>query len=93
MHKETGRPLPAPLLNKPKLPSSLLLAWNAFMALAHDRQVYMGGVTQIPYTALSQWARDHGVEGETFDRIVRLVKAMDGVWIEDVDRRMKAARR
>lgn len=82
--------MPAALRGKPDLPSHLLIYWGAFMDLAHDRQVFMGGVSQIPFTAIDRWASRFGVEGDAFGRLLRLIRAMDGVWLEDVQRRTKA---
>ncbi|WP_245259732.1 hypothetical protein [Methylopila sp. 73B] len=60
------------------------------MDLAHDRQVFMGGVSSIPFLAIDAWARRHSVGGDGFTRLVRLVRAMDRVWVEDAAIRAKA---
>lgn len=83
--------MPGALRDKPEIPPHLLFYWQCFMDLAHDRQVFMGGVTQISYMALSRWAEDHEVAGDALDRLTSMVRALDRVWVDDVDRRTKAA--
>ena len=41
----------------------------------------MGGAGAIPYMAISQYARDHGIEGYEFVRCHRLVRACDGAFL------------
>lgn len=43
----------------------------------------MAGPGPIPWTAINEWAKRHGVTDEdTFDDLVVLVRAQDQTWLE-----------
>lgn len=64
---------------------------DAFWELCGDRGGEGGG--PITYTAMSQYARDHGFRGEDFEAFKRLIRAQDQVWIKDLMRKREQARR
>src|SRR4051794_11991357 len=65
-----------------------LFAMQAFQDLKHDRQFgAMGGVLPLTFSAIDAYARRFGIEGEAFDRFIILIRALDGVWVEAMNRR------
>ena len=64
---------------------------GAFDDLMNDRQFYTGGASPIPFGAVDRWARRYEVGGDHFDRLVRMVRALDAAWLKDYARRMKEA--
>lgn len=57
--------------------------FRAFDALQYDRfHGALGGEGPIYYTALSQWARDHGIEGAEFLDFEIFLNALDGEWLK-----------
>lgn len=67
----------------------LVFYWNAFFQLSTDRDSRMG-IGPVPWTALDRYASRYRVDDEDeFDVLVRFVRAMDSVFIEDAARRSK----
>lgn len=63
--------------------------WIAFFDLKDDRSVGFG-IGGIPFMALHFHAERAGiVDPDDFERFVRLIRAMDAVYIEDITSRMK----
>lgn len=71
--------------------------WTAFWLLTDDRQwrpqgfgTPMGATVieslpgRIPYMAIASYARDLRITGEEFDRFLRLIRALDGEYLEIV---------
>ena len=57
------------------------LYWRAFDALQFDRPIApFGGPLPIPYSVISQYARDHRIAGDQFDIFHRLMVAIDDEW-------------
>ena len=73
------------------LPSRLTFYMSAFDDLVNDRQYFMGGVSAMSFEAIDRWARRHGVAGDQFERLVRMVRALDRVWLEDYGRKAREA--
>lgn len=58
------------------------LYFRAFDALQYDRFFGpMGGSGPIYYTALSRYARDHGIDGEDRHHFHIFMNAIDGEWL------------
>ncbi|WP_446680318.1 phage tail assembly chaperone [Aminobacter aminovorans] len=58
------------------------LYWRAWDALKADRQFgAMGGASAVPYSALSRYARDHGITGSDFRLFQVLFRAIDAEWL------------
>jgi hypothetical protein len=70
----------------PKGSAYLQRAWHVL----HDDRFYgaMGGMGRIFYTALSQYARDNGIQLEPF---VTFMQAMDAVYLEYMAEKAKIA--
>ncbi|RUM06817.1 hypothetical protein EFR84_11520 [Rhizobium chutanense] len=51
----------------------------------------MGGEGPIYYTALSQYARDHGITGDRLKRFYVFMNAIDGEWLKIQRERAEAA--
>lgn len=56
--------------------------FDAWHALRDDRFYgAMGGLGRIYYTAISRYAADHGITGESFGTFVRLLSVMDDEYL------------
>ena len=65
-------------------------AWHA---LKDDRfRGAMGGMAGIYYTAISAYAHDHGIVGDSFRLFVRFVTALDAEYVAFEHDRLKAER-
>ena len=85
--REDGKAPPA-LIDKPSIPAHLQFAWGAFWALSNDRQIGFGVLGPISFSAIDRYARRYGVVGtDDFDRLATLVRAMDGAWLERVNKK------
>jgi hypothetical protein len=63
-----------------------------FFELINDRQWgAMGEPGAIPYLAISRWAEDHGVAGDDFVALRRMVAALDDEWRDIVNSKRKPA--
>ncbi|TDR90290.1 phage tail assembly chaperone [Enterovirga rhinocerotis] len=83
-----------PLAKRPELPDHLHFAWSSFWALQGDRHLGFGSVGPIPFQALDAYARRCGIiDIDEFDRLHRLIGAMDKVWLDDARRRQEAEAR
>lgn len=62
-------------------------AWDAFQALKYDRQFSGFGVAlPLPFSAVDTYARRYGITGTAFDHLLLLLRALDGVWLERVNK-------
>lgn len=83
--------LPPALEAQPDIPEHLRFAWDAFWFLMGDRALSLGTVGPIHWVAISVYADRAGVsDPDQFDRLVRLVKAMDWEWRAFMAEKMKA---
>ena len=83
--------LPA-LLTREKPAPELMFYWNAFFQLTTDRQLGVS-LGPIPWSVINAYAGRYGIADELeFDVLVRLIRAMDGVYLEDLNRRTKMKR-
>lgn len=68
------------------------LYFRAFDALQYDRFYGShGGQTAIYYTALSRYARDHGIEGDDFRDFLTFMNAIDAEHLALAAEELKAA--
>lgn len=58
----------------------LEMYYEAFTELSTCRQQGMG-LGPIPWTAIDQYALRHGFEGDGFQYLVRMVRALDDVFL------------
>jgi hypothetical protein len=72
------------LSERPGLDHWQAFAWRAFNELHSCRSYGFGGVPgPIPWTAIRQWASEHGVtDPDEFDDLVYLTFELDGAWRE-----------
>lgn len=47
------------------------------------------GVGAIPWASVDRWAERHGIEGEDFDVLWRLIRSMDQVYLEHHDEKQR----
>lgn len=59
----------------------LLFEWIAFGALSTDRQVGMER-GPVPWSSIHSYALRYGIEGDDFDRLCFLIRAMDQAYLE-----------
>lgn len=56
--------------------------WTAWHSLKDDRHFgAMGGCSGIFYSAMSQYGRDHNIEGSEFQMFLILVRALDAEYL------------
>ena len=61
--------------------------WRAFRAISSDRQIGFGGAGPIQFSSLDRYATRYGIDGiDEFDRFASLIRAMDGAFLERVNR-------
>jgi len=73
--------LPPWLEGRPNLQPGANIYYEAFQELGTCRPVGMGE-GQIPWTAIRQYAEAYGFEGEEFDILLEIIRAMDGEYLE-----------
>ena len=82
--------IPDPEVSIEELPEWTNIYWKAWHDLQNDRFIgAMGGQGPIFYQAISQWARDHGMDGEEIDILKKIVMMMDEVYLEIQSKRSK----
>lgn len=74
------QPIPEVIANAPALLPGLEVYYEAFCELSTCRQTGMG-VGPIPWTAVDSYARRNGFEGEGFDYLLRMVRALDDTFV------------
>lgn len=82
--------IPDSLLNEPELLQGLSLYYNAFWELCPDRQVGMG-VGPIPYSSIVTYCREWGLNDEMSNIMRKLLRKMDGVFLEWQEKQSKQA--
>lgn len=81
--------MPAAILARPALKRHLLPIWDAFHALAGDRQIGMG-VGPIPFVAIDRYAARFGIAGrDEFARFHALISAMDAAHQKHLAEKLK----
>ena len=80
--------IPAALLDEPKLLQGLNLYYNAFWELFPDRQLGMS-VGPIPYSSIIMYCREWNLDGELSGIMLKLVRKMDGTFLEWQDKQSK----
>lgn len=71
-------PIPEKIADAPERFPWLDLHWDCFRALCRDRP--RGGF--IPWMSMFTWARAHGVEGEEFNQLERIVGRLDVAYVD-----------
>lgn len=69
------------MIGKPDLLAHLRFEWDAFSSLSSDRDLGMG-LGPIPWSSIDRFAIRHRIIGCDFDRLVSLVQAMDGAYLD-----------
>jgi hypothetical protein len=80
--------IPAALLDEPDLLQGLDLYYNAFWELSSDRQVGMSA-GPIPYSSIVTYCREWGLDEELSSNMLKLVRKMDGHFLEWQDKQSK----
>lgn len=77
------QPIPEVIAQAPSLLEGLELYYEAFSELSTCRGTpdFNGNVGPIPWTALDAYGLRHGFEGEAFDYLCRMVRALDDCFI------------
>ena len=69
--------------DRPDIRRDLMTYWQAFWALTGDRQVFMGGVSQIPFTSIDSYASRYRINSiDEFERLHVLLGAMDDAFLK-----------
>jgi hypothetical protein len=68
------------IANAPQLLMGLEMYYEAFTELSTCRQVGMG-MGPIPWTAIDRYGDRYGFQGEGFEYLVRMVRALDDVFL------------
>lgn len=78
--------------NKPTLEPHLVPIRRAFRATSTDRQIGFGGAGPIPFSSLDRYAARYGIEDiDEFDRFIALIWAMDGAFLDHMNRKRERA--
>lgn len=75
--------LPAHLANPPKLNLLSIYYLDVYNLLGTCRQIGFGAAGPIPYTAISQYARDMGIKSDEFESLVYIVTTVDAETLGD----------
>lgn len=59
----------------------LSFEWEAFQALATDRQIGMA-LGPVPWSSIDRYANRYGIAGDAFDRFCDLIRAMDLAFLD-----------
>lgn len=81
MARKAGDPIPEALADKPELEAGLDFYWYAFWEMSSDRQIGMAE-GPIPWSTMDRWSRRHDIVGDEFDRLLIMIKNMDGVYLK-----------
>lgn len=68
--------------NAPELLPGLQFYVDAFNLLTTSRQVFQGGIGNIPYSEISRFCDDEGIEGEMREDLFYLLQQMDRFYVE-----------
>lgn len=83
--------IPDFLKNCPQLEEGLDLFWDAFGVLSTERQIGQGVMGPIPWSKIMQYADRYELDFDQAERMVAYIRAMDKVYAEHFQSRMKAA--
>lgn len=78
--------MPDALKNEPFISEADVFYISAFGDLNTCRQYTFAGATNIPWTAVSQYAERHGVID--FDLFWACIKALDSVFLEHISKKV-----
>jgi hypothetical protein len=79
--------------NRPEVEPHLIPVWDAYVSLERDRSFSMGGPGPIPFSAIDRYAERYGISNiAEFDRLRRLIMAMDSEYLKFVDEKAKKER-
>lgn len=83
---------PAFMENRPELFEHLAFYSEAFHDLSPERQLPgLGGAGPIPWTAIDRYAERYGLDLEAFERLRRMIRIQDRLYLQDVTEKAKAA--
>lgn len=79
------------MANAPELRADLVVYWEAFQELSTTRgYAGIGGVpTDIPWTAINEYAIRHRFAGEAFDDLLQIVRAVDRAFLKHAAEKAK----
>lgn len=80
--RQFNGPLPDKILNAPELQPGLELYINAFNTLSPGRNRGDGWVGSIPYIAVSQYLRDHSIDGDDWANALDILGKLDEAYCE-----------
>lgn len=80
-HRQHG-PVSDRIKNAPELLPGLQFYVDAFNLLTTSRQVFQGGIGNIPYSEISRFCSDEGIEGEMREDLFYLLQQMDRFYVE-----------
>lgn len=87
MARMQNRLPPARIQNAPDLLPGLEIYYDAFNRLTSSRALAKGLVGAIPYSAISGYCKDEGIEGETREDMIYHVERLDLAYISwQIDR-------
>lgn len=68
--------------NAPELLPGLQFYVDVFNTLTTSRPIFQGGIGYIPYSEISQFCRDEGIEGEMREDLLFLIGELDRFYVE-----------
>lgn len=80
-HRQKG-PVSERIRNAPELLPGLQFYVDAFNLLTTSRQVVQGGIGRIPYSEISRFCEDEGIEGDTREDLFFLIGQMDHFYVD-----------
>lgn len=83
MAKVMGRSLAPHLANPPKLNLATTFYLEVYNLLGTCRAIGFGGAGPIPYTAISQYCKDHSIEGDEMQMLIQVVMRLDEATLGD----------
>ena len=75
------------LFRVPEVPEGWASFLNAYGELQTCRPLGFGGFGPIPWTAIARWADAHGLDADERQTLTRVIRALDGVFLEDQGRK------
>ena len=78
-----NKPLDPHLANPPTLNLASSYYLKVFNILGTCRAIGFGGIGPIPYTAMSAYCHDHGIEGDELEALVNIVNQLDEATLGD----------
>lgn len=83
-----GREAPEAFLNKAEVHEHLIYDWIAFHELASERQIGMA-IGPIPRSAIRDYAIEHEITGDDWDRFHHIIRAMDSEYLTLINTKTK----